>query len=607
MEAKGIDHDRAVLIVGAGPTGCTLALLLTKAGIRSTLVEQNDEPQQHPAACILNTRTMEIFREIGVEPLVRSACQDLFTRGLVTWVVSLAGRELGRCSVLPPNLEELLALSPTHTTQFPQHRLEPILWRRVREHPAIDFLPHHRCTEVSQDRNGVRTVLANQRTGERTVRGTHYLAACDGAASGVRRCLGIGMTGDVLQHMIGIHFLADLGRFVDHRKGILYWVLNREFMGVLIAHWLPREWVLFAPYFPPQQRAEDFGAAVCRDLIRAAVGTRDLGALEINCVRPWQLSAKLAARFRRDRAFLVGDAAHCFPPTGGLGLNTGVQDAHNLAWKLAAVLKGHAHPELLHTYEVERVPVARANLEHSVRNLRNMDLLTRFIGFDSRGLDLLRTVQNATLFRCLPARWQGALLGAALRLALRRLAVFDGAGRRGARARARFRALLPGQLPHYRYLGLDLGFTYRGGAVVPETGPKPEAADPVMDYLPTTWPGARLPHLWVRRGTERMPLQDVLAGKGFVLLTAGMAQARWQDAVRVVCREFAMPLTCLSIAGPGEGDLVDEPENWLRLSGADRGGAVLVRPDGHVAWRARQLPDAPEQDLRKVFRLLSCR
>src|SRR5262249_48112794 len=149
----------SVVIVGAGPTGCTLALLLARAGIQVTLIEQNAEPQQHPAACILNTRTMEIFRQIGIEEQIRDACQNIFERGLICWVVSLAGRELGRCSALPDNLENILALSPTHTVQYPQHMLEPMLWRSVERQPGINFKKGYRLVSIQHDRNGVTAIL----------------------------------------------------------------------------------------------------------------------------------------------------------------------------------------------------------------------------------------------------------------------------------------------------------------------------------------------------------------------------------------------------------------------------------------------------------------
>jgi 2-polyprenyl-6-methoxyphenol hydroxylase-like FAD-dependent oxidoreductase len=345
MAVRGKKYGDAALIVGAGPTGCTLALLLAQHGIRSTLVEQRAFPQNHPAASILNTRTMEVFREIGVEPEIRGACRDIFEHGRITWVVSLAGRELGHRSVIPANLAEVLAMSPTHTVQFPQHMLERILWRAIERQPLIDFRRSHRVTNVAADH--AETVTIGCRAGaDAVVLQGGYLVACDGASSAVRRALNVAMTGPILQHMIGIHFSADLGPLVNDRTSILYWVLNEQLIGVLIAHWLPTEWVLFAPYFPPQQTAHDFTEPRCRELVRIACGTMPPD-LRIESVGEWALGARLAAAFRAGPVFLAGDAAHSFPPTGGLGLNTGVQDAHDLAWKLAAVIEGTARRELL--------------------------------------------------------------------------------------------------------------------------------------------------------------------------------------------------------------------------------------------------------------------
>ncbi|HMF16938.1 MAG TPA: hypothetical protein VKE98_07005, partial [Gemmataceae bacterium] len=173
--------------------------------------------------------------------------------------------------------------------------------------------------------------------------------------------------------------------------------------------------------------------------------------------------------------------------------------------------------------------------------------------------------------------------------------------------RARFRALLPGQEPHYRFLGIDLGFAYTEGAVIPETSRKPEAADPVVDYLPTTWPGARLPHLWVRRGPERLALHDLLDGERFLLLTHPTGRQTWRDAVAALQKIIALPITCLSIGWEETADLVDEQSVWPRLSEVEATGAVLVRPDGHVAWRCPKAPKDSSTILKEVLvRLSAC-
>ena len=156
--------------------------------------------------------------------------------------MSLAGRELGRCSALPDHLEDMLSLSPTHTVQFPQHMLEPLLWRAIEQQPTIDFRKSLRLVAVQDDGTAVAAMTTNQLTGDQAVIRGDYLVACDGASSVVRRGLGVSMDGPILQHMMGVHFCADLGHLINERKSVLYWVLNKQLIGVLIAHWLPTEW-----------------------------------------------------------------------------------------------------------------------------------------------------------------------------------------------------------------------------------------------------------------------------------------------------------------------------------------------------------------------------
>ena len=215
-------------------------------------------------------------------------------------------------------------------------------------------------------------------------------------------------------------------------------------------------------------------------------------------------------------------------------------------------------------------------------------------------------MQSSWLIRCLPARLQRSLVNTAVRLGLSRLARLDADGPDGERLRARFRALLPGQEPHYRFLGIDLGFAYTDGAVIPESTRKPEAADPVVDYSPTTWPGARLPHLWVRRGKERLALFDLLDGERFLLLVHPPGRQSWCDAATDLQKEIAFPIACLSIGTEDSADLVDEHGVWPRLSEVEPSGAVLVRPDGHVAWRCAESPRDPHGVLINVMKTILC-
>jgi len=573
-----------VVIVGAGPTGLTLALLLANRGIRSVLVERNTAPKKHPAAHILNTRTMEVFREIGVAQELEAACQPQNEAAYISWVVSVTGRLIGREPIMPPDYASILSFSPTRAMLFPQNRLERMLRGRVLDSPLVAYHAGCACEAVQQNANHVTVTMRRGDSSQtETVTGS-WLVACDGASSPVRRMLGIRSTGPVFQHMLGVYFTADLERHIRGRESTLYWLMNPAAMGVIISYWMPREWALNVPYFPPQQQPGDFTEPLCREMIYDAVGTRDLPDLQVQDISPWVMSARMAETFQRGRVLLAGDAAHSMPPTGGLGLNTGVQDAHNLAWKLAAVLHGKRDASFLHTYELERRAVAQRNIDISVRNLDRNQSIHALAGAKVDRLKLMVALQNSWGFQQLPQSWQRWLVREAIRVGTSKYHWCDDAGPRGEALRALLAANLPSGTEHYR-VGGDLGGVYREGAIVPENSPLPEAADPIQNYRPTTWPGARLPHLWLTARTgERVSNHDVLEPEGFVLFVHPEGRSVWEPALRQAQLQEPLTLRCITI---GEGGQYSDPlGKWRRLSEVEPTGAVLVRPDGHVAWRA---------------------
>jgi len=428
-----------------------------------------------------------------------------------------------------------------------------------------------------------------------------YLVGCDGAKSLVRAAADIARPGRVLQQMLGIHFQADLRRFVEHRPSILYWILQPGMIGVLIAHWLPTEWVLFVPYFPPQQRLEDFSDAVQRRLVVLATGTDELPDLRLCGMKPWKMTASLADEYQRGRVFLAGDAAHTFPPTGGFGLNTGVQDAHNLAWKLAAVLQGDMPQSLLATYGTERRPVAKQNLSQSVANYDQMNDLIAVVGVHFRRLDLLRLLQNSWPMRMLPVAVQRRLVEQALRVGLRPLQRLDSESSHGERSRREFQRRIPGQEPHYRFWGLDLGFAYPSGLVVHEDTPHPLADHPVSEYRPTTWPGARLPHVKLAGDSGIVSIHDLLAPQTWLFLTQPKGKLNWQAAFESLRNQLAMTVRFGSIGRGEHADFRDVDDTWRVLMETSETGALLVRPDGHVAWRSQELPESPHEALHSAF------
>jgi len=332
-----------------------------------------------------------------------------------------------------------------------------------------------------------------------------------------------------------IHFEANLRALVGHRPGALYWTTAPEAIGTFVAHDIDSTWVYMKPWDPDTESAADYSPAVCADIVRRAMGT-DAYPFTIRTVRMWTMTAQVAERYRERRVFLVGDSAHRFPPTGGLGLNTGVQDAHNLVWKIAAVEADWAPEALLDTYEVERRPVARRNADVSLQN----------------------AVRMGEVYQA--------------------LATADATG-------DALRAAIANQAEHFDMLGLQLGFLYESGAIAGDRDEKPTHGSSVRDYVPTAVPGARVPHAWVTRAGARagasagvrVSTLDLFAYDRFTLVT-GPAGQPWIEAMPA-----PVPIDCVVIGR----DVVDESGQWMKLLGIDADGALLVRPDQHVAWRSR--------------------
>lgn len=536
--------DTPVLIVGAGPTGTMLSLLLKRLGVDSRIVERRTEPSRTPAAHAINARTFEICRQAGVDmEAIAAASQSPADAGETHWVTRLGGEILGS---LPYERQEdaILALTPTPLRNLSQHRFEPILLDALRAAGAAE--PHwgERWVGASQDGSGVTSLVTDAAGRTREIR-SRYLLGADGAGSPVRKWLGIAQEGpERLQCFVMIHFRADLRPLIGPHPGVLFWVNDPECSGVFVAHDLAHEWVFMHAYDPDREVAECYDRERCEKIVRAAM-TRDDVPLEILTISPWVMTCQVAERYRQGRVLLVGDAAHRFPPTGGLGLNTGVQDAHNLAWKLAAVLEGRAPDSLLDTYQAERQPVARYNAEQSLNNAFRLIEVPQALGL---GAD--------------PEASKRAFA-----------AVLADPERRRAVA-----AAIANQAEHFDMLGLQLGYVYEHGALVSDGADEPKPANPVREYVPTSRPGARLPHAWVTVNGARRSTLDLIGLDRPTLLVGPSAEA-WRAAVHEVTPEPR----CIRIGH----DVADADRWWSEVLGMPAEGALLVRPDQHVALRAR--------------------
>lgn len=537
MNQKAADRV-PVLVVGGSLVGLSASLFLGRLGVRHLLVEKHAGTSTHPRGRGNNVRTMELFRTAGVADAIREAASVLAdNHGILQAESFTGGREEWLFREIDPG-GALARFSPTGWCLCSQNDLEPVLLRHTRGMGA-DVRFGTELVSFEQDGEGVSAEVRDRQTGAaRTVR-AGYLIAADGPRSPARERLGIGQSGPGdLFHNVSITFRAKrLASVIGDRRFIACYLTNPAADGALLPVDNAENWVFHAPWRPDTgETLDDFTDERCTAHIRTATGVPDL-EIEITGKAPWHAAQRVADRYRGGRVFLAGDSAHEMSPTGAFGSNTGIQDAHNLVWKLAAVLGGWAGPGLLDTYEDERRPVAEA------------------------------TSARATA-RSAEHRHPG-------------YAVVPGAGRQG------------------NVLGVALGYRYPRGAVA--------GADPRQPVVPERFeargePGSRAPHMWLRHGTDRVSALD-LYEKSLVLLTDDSPGGdAWKAAARQVAGRLAVPLECHRVGS--SGDLVCDADGggWAAAHGTGEGGAVLVRPDGFVAWRAQSAPRDPGRALGDVVR-----
>jgi 2-polyprenyl-6-methoxyphenol hydroxylase-like FAD-dependent oxidoreductase len=528
--------ETPVLIVGGGPVGLTASILLSQQGIRSLLVERHPGTAILPKARGVNARTMEMYRQIGIEQAIREAGLSPERTGFIVWTESLAGREIERR--IPGRMAAAnRGASPVMNCLCAQDDLEPVLRRFAEAEEPAELRFNTEMTTVTQDAGGVTATLTDRVTGaEMTVR-AQYLVAADGAQSRVRRIVARAMIGrDGVYDSVNILFNADLRPWVEDRPAALYFVEQPDLRATFLTINAHDRWSFLIHSLKQYgYTPADFTDERCTALIRQGVGIADL-PVKILGVSYWEAAAVVADRYRDGRLFLAGDAAHEMPPTGGFGMNTGVQDVQNLCWKMAAVLKGQAGAALLDTYHPERQPLGLVTTRNSLEN----------------SLSMGRTARQ------------------------------DSA-----------------KLPRSEFLneqGLIFGATYESTAVLPDGSPPEAVADPVTQYVPSARPGRRAPHVWLERDGERVSTID-LFGTRFVLLTGPGGEA-WQKAVAAVAGPGRPELTAYMIGGD---EITDPDGGWLTAYAIDPDGAVLVRPDGYVAWRTRTQSPDPAATLAAAF------
>lgn len=578
-EIKTIDSFD-VLIVGTGPAGSTAALTLAKLGVRVLVVNKFGWTARTPRAHITNPRTIEVLHDLGVyeHALLHAVPNTLM--GENTFCTSLAGMELGRIRAWgtnPDQAHNYAIASPETNHDIPQNLLEPVLLGAAARHDAaVQF--HTELVTYEQDEQGVTATLRNLVSGEEYCVRTRYLIGADGANSRVAEIAGLpfeGMHGK--EGNMNIVFEADLSRFVAHRPSVLFWMMrsgaDAEGPGVgvmrMVRPW--HKWLAIWGY-DVKGGQPDIDDAKAVQIIHKLIGD-DSVPVKIESVSFWTVNEVWATRLSEKRVFCMGDAVHRHPPTKGLGSNTSIQDAFNLGWKMAMVLRGVAGPGLLDSYSVERAPIAEQIVKGANRGLST---LFRLMG--ATGLDKVKT----------PEQMHQAL------------ASFGDGTPEAADRRDLLTQAVAGTRDVFDNPGIELQHRYVSGAVSADGQVDPGyRGDPEVFFEPTTYPGARLPHAWVTRNGQRTSLL-YLCGQGRFTILTGISGCAWRDAASAVAARLGVEIdvVVIGLLQPVE----DSYGDFARVRETDESGAILVRPDHHVGWRTKSWGDAGKEDLEAALR-----
>ncbi len=606
-----------VLIIGAGPVGLTLSLLLSKYGIRSHIIEKETEIIDHPRAHFINTRTMEIFRSLGIDHEVYDRVRPLHEWRKFKYCTSVLGDEnvvdIGETDHFSSDFyfqdvddnnnnkknlyTELKKNSPSPVANLSQAKLTKILYNNVKENnnvnnnnnntddnydkqlgtidmgmevESISFDNNNNnntssntkmnndhsiinvISRVNNNNNNDKTDGNNNNEKQRAIQ-CNYLIGADGAGSMVRQALNIELNGiPNMQYLINVHFhCPKLSQYLENRHAMLYFVFNHKTIAVFIAHDIEEgDWVVQIPYFPPQQQPSDFDEEKCLAILKNALLCDDNNnndkiickfedlSVDIKSIKPWTMSGLVAETFMKNNMLLIGDAAHQFPPSGGFGMNTGIQDAHNLAWKLSKTLKynngessssssscsidkrtsesnkrKHYNNVLLESYETERKPIAEANNKLSIYNFESAMRIPKALGLSPSHANLVSKTLASTPISRLPQSMQRSLLDNIMSLGLKQLHITgpNNSNLIAKECKKRVQDILTnGRGLHLLFPAYEIGFQYNDGAIVSDVTdrhhhhhhhshntltPNDDDDDDNLMYTPSTFPGARFPHL----------------------------------------------------------------------------------------------------------------
>lgn len=567
-----------VLVIGTGPSGGAAALALARSGVPVIVVNRYGWTCRTPRAHITNPRTMEVLRDLGVmdDVLHYSVPNDMI--GETVLCHSLAGNEYGRVrtfGIHPDRRALYAAASPETTVDLPQNFLEKILIGAA-AHQGAQVHFHTEFTRFEQDADGVTSYLFNRLTGHEFTIRSKYLIGADGGNSLVAKLAGLPFLGERAKGggAANIVFDADLTHLTAYRPSVLYWIVrDHDGQGYIaplrmIRPW--KRWLVIVPWDLTANGADMTEAWAIRT-VHDLIGDDSI-PLNIDSLSLWTINEQWATRLREGRVFCMGDAVHRHPPTKGLGSNTCIQDAYNLGWKIAHVMKGWAAPGLLDSYDVERAPVAEqivkaafGSRDYFIPTFTALAEAARRTGGPGNASDILNDNSDTS-----------------------------------ENLRTMMRESIVNSHRLYDSPALEIDQRYVSAAALPEPGEvmPPPVKDTELEYKSTTFPGARLPHGWVFRNGRRTSLLYLCGDGSFTLLT-GNSGLPWRNAAAGLTEMLGVPIN-VRIIGPGQ-DYEDLYGDYSRLSEVEESGAVLVRPDMHVAWRSKRWNCSAADDLLQAM------
>ncbi|KAI9836031.1 MAG: hypothetical protein M1819_001642 [Sarea resinae] len=581
------DITTDVLIVGTGPSGASLACFLGSHGLKGLVIGRDSASADSPRAHITSAAALECLRDVELDKecvrLASSGDCMIHTR----WCQSMAGEELARIYSWghdPRRKGDYESASPCTHVDLPQTLLEPLLVRYATVNGFRVRFDTSLVSFVQNEKAGTVTTTVKDTITEKEYRITSkYLFGADGARSRIMRELEIPLIAKPGQGLaINVLVKADLSHLIDHRKGNLHWIMQPDkklpehsWTGIvrMVKPW--HEWMFIL--LPAQGVTEvDITKEEYMERVRSFIGDDSIPA-EILSISKWNINEIVAETYQKGNVFCLGDAVHRHPPFNGLGSNTCIQDAFNLAWKIAYVLKGKADKSILDTYSTERQPVGLGIVTRANDGFRD-----HFHVWQALGMTEPDHEKRAAIYAELNAATEA------------------GKARRAALSKA-----IEATSHEFHGLGVEMNQLYQSKSIITsdEVSPTREhtSGDPVLYYEKSTYPGSRLPHVWLNTAVPGPLISTLdLSGHGDFALFTGIGGEAWKEAAEKVGAKYNVGIKTTVIGW--RRDLEDAYFEWEKVRGVEESGAVLARPDRFVAWRSQTLGENPEQKLEAVIK-----